>query len=722
MPEPTSLDAAQARWLAACQAGDIAAAERAAAELTELSPEDPDAWMNLGLVHLQQGKLPAAEAAFRRATQLAPANAGAWHNLSVVLRDLNRADEAEQCARQAAALDATSPAIWLNLANALYQQARWDDAAQAYRRSLALDPEQPAAWCNLGATEQLRQQPQAARQALERSLALAPDDPLTLTNFAQLLADHGELERARAVLLQLLAKRPQMAAAWVALSNVLERLGDLQGATTACLRALSLTPGDSQAQQNLALLLRTERSLPLVESMLQHVLSSYPNDPSAWMLLGHIRGGQARQDEALAAMRRAISLPPFNADRHGKFLFTLQNASGITPEELLAEHRAWAAAFADALTPPQPPARRPPAQRLRLGLVSPDFGLHPIGFMVLPLLEYLDKSRCHVTCYSDRRTPPDDYTRRFQAAADAWRDTLPLAHEQLAAQIREDECDVLIDLAGHTSRRLPVFARRPAPLQATWFGYVGTTGLAAMDYLIADRHHVPPGDERHYTERILRLPHGYACYGPPLDAPVVAPLPALGAGLFTFGCFNGVLKFTPQMFDAWAEILRHVPASRLLLKNNGLNQLSIQEDLWRRFEARGVERRRVLLEGWSPHVQLLEQYGRVDLALDTQPYSGGLTTCEALWMGVPVVTFPGRTFAGRHSLSHLSNAGCQQFAASDVAGYMELAVNWASRWPELAALRTGLREQVRRSPLCDAATFAADWLEIIAAAAAVPHS
>lgn len=716
MSQLPAIDAAVARFLAACQAGDFAAAEAAGRELTRLAPTDLDAWMNLGLVQLQLGKLEGAETSFRTATGLDAASAGAWHNLSVVLREQNRVEEAEACARQAVAIDASSPAIWLNLANTLYHQARWDDAAAAYQQALGLDPQQAAAWCNLGATEQLRGQPAAALAAYEQSLALAPDDPLTLTNLAQLLTDRGELERARAVLLHLLERQPQLASAWVALSNVLDRMGDLPAATTACMRALSLTPGDLQAQQNLALFMRSERSLPIVESMLQQVLASHPNDPASWMLLGHIRGGQARQDESLAAMRRAIGLPPANADRHGKYLFSLQNAAGITPEVLLAEHRAWAATFAEPLAPSPPPVRRPAANRLRLGFVSPDFGLHPIGFMVLPLLEHLDKSQCHVTCYSDRRTPPDDYTQRFQTAADAWRDTLTLAHEQLAAQVRADEIDVLVDLAGHTGRRVPAFALRAAPVQATWFGYVGTTGLATMDYLIADRWHVPPGDERHYVERILRLPHGYACYGPPADAPAVGPLPVLATGQFTFGCFNGVFKYTPQHFDIWAEILRRVPAARLLLKYNGLNQVSIQEDLWSRFADRGIARERIVLEGWSPNRELLASYGRVDLALDTQPYSGGLTTCETLWMGVPVVTFPGQTFAGRHSLSHLTNAGCEQFVAPDAAGYVDLAVAWASRLEELSAIRAGLREQVRRSPLCDAPKFARDWLNLIRAA------
>jgi predicted O-linked N-acetylglucosamine transferase (SPINDLY family) len=209
------------------------------------------------------------------------------------------------------------------------------------------------------------------------------------------------------------------------------------------------------------------------------------------------------------------------------------------------------------------------------------------------------------------------------------------------------------------------------------------------------------------------MPHGYACYQPPADAPDVTPLPALTAGLITFGCFNNPAKYNPQLFDAWADILRRVPTARLLLKFGWLGDSELQSQLRSEFERRGISRERLLLEAHSPQRELMAAYGRVDLAFDTQPYSGGLTTCEALWMGVPVITFPGRTFAGRHSVSHLTNAGYPQFIAADQARYIELAVDWAGRLTELANVRALMRDQVRRSPLCDASQFASDLLTLL---------
>jgi predicted O-linked N-acetylglucosamine transferase (SPINDLY family) len=302
---------------------------------------------------------------------------------------------------------------------------------------------------------------------------------------------------------------------------------------------------------------------------------------------------------------------------------------------------------------------------------------------------------------------------RFRRAADRWQGISGLADETVAQQVQQDGIEILIDLMGHLGNRLLVFARRPAPVQITWFGYVGTTGMQAIDYLLADRFHVPPGEEAHHVEKILRMPHGYACYRGPDDAPEVGALPALAAGHVTFGCFNNPSKWTPPMLDAWSEILRRVRGSRLLLKYYGLQDPGTQERFHGEFQARGIEAERIRLEGWSPHRELLQAYQRVDLALDTQPYSGGATTCEALWMGVPVITWPGKTFAGRHACSHLSNAGYSQFIAQDVNGYKELAVSWANRLSELAGIRSAMRSQIKESPLCDAKAFAAALLELL---------
>jgi predicted O-linked N-acetylglucosamine transferase (SPINDLY family) len=337
-----------------------------------------------------------------------------------------------------------------------------------------------------------------------------------------------------------------------------------------------------------------------------------------------------------------------------------------------------------------------------VGFVSPDLGRHPVGYLLVRVLENLG---LETICYSDR-VAQDDMTCRLQAAATQWRDVLGLSDERLAEQIRADAVDILFDLAGHTAHnRLLALARKPAPIQITWLGYVGTTGLAAMDYILADRYEIPPESEVYYREKVLRLPDGYVCFDAPEEAPPVGPLPAMAQGGVTFGCFNNLAKITPQAMRVWAEILRRVPQSRLVLKYRGLEGEGFRRELLERLAAERIDAARVELLGRSPRRELLADYNRIDLALDPFPYSGGLTTCEALWMGVPVVTCPGETFASRHALSHLSNAGLTETIAHDLDEYVELAVALAGDLPRLAGLRAGLRQRMAASPLCDAERF-----------------
>jgi protein O-GlcNAc transferase len=438
-----------------------------------------------------------------------------------------------------------------------------------------------------------------------------------------------------------------------------------------------------------------------------------PGSAEAWSLLAGLHQARAECEEALSALRRSVALEPSHG-YHSDLLLGLQYADDAEPTALLAAHREWEAAHTGNLLPIPPPTfvRRSGDQPLRIGFVSSHFGQHPIGFLALPMIECLDKAKCKVFCYSDR-VDADEYTRRFQGAASVWRTTTGLPSDELAGQIRADEIDILVDLMGHTGERLLAFARKPAPLQVTWLGYVGTTGMSAMDCLLADRFHVRSGEESNYVETVLRMPNDYACYGPPADVPEVGPLPALKTERVTLGCFNNPAKYGQRLLDAWAEILRRIPTAQLLLRYLGLDDTMTKESLRRQFSRRGVDAARVLLEGEATHRELLASYNRIDIALDTQPYSGGLTTCEALWMGVPVVTWPGKTFAGRHATSHLMNAGYGQFVAQDSAGYAELAVQWASQLNELAAIRSQMRERVRQSPLCDAPQFALDFLSLL---------
>lgn len=431
--------------------------------------------------------------------------------------------------------------------------------------------------------------------------------------------------------------------------------------------------------------------------------------------LGNVFKDQGKLDEAIACYRKALELDPNLAWIHSNLLYAMQYQPNVTLSELAAAHAEYERLHAAPLRTLWQPHEndRDPNRKLRLGFVSPTFWRHPVGWFLIRCLENLDRNECELVCYNSRARK-DDLTLRFQAASSIWREVVGLNDIQLAEQIRADRIDLVFDLTGHLAdNRALVFARKPAPIQVKWGGFPGTTGLNAIDYLVADVHQVPAEADKYYCEKVLRMPDGYVCYEPPSYAPPVSPLPALNHGYVSFGSFNNPAKFTSQLVEVWASLLDRVPGSRLVLKYKGVNDESITRRLTEEFASHGIDPLRVECQGHSPHAALLAEYHRIDLALDPYPYNGGLTTCEALWMGVPVVTCPGETFSSRHSLSHLSNVGLTETIAHDLNEYVEIAASFASDLPRLATLRAGLREQMAASPLCDGKRFAANLMTIL---------
>jgi predicted O-linked N-acetylglucosamine transferase (SPINDLY family) len=333
---------------------------------------------------------------------------------------------------------------------------------------------------------------------------------------------------------------------------------------------------------------------------------------------------------------------------------------------------------------------------------------HAVTFLTLRAFEQLAALGYEIFCYkTDRKFPDDEYSDRYKTFAKSWRDVSDLDDSAFAALIGEHKIDILFDLSGHTAgNRMSIFAMRAAPVQESWAGYVGTIGLDTYDGLIADPVEVPPAHDSFYVERVVRLPDCYICYHPPLDAPKVGPLPCLRTGVFTFGCFNRPAKLNAEVGRVWSKILERAPNARILMVYGGLQETATREAVYKILESGGVERDRVDLIGENEQRKLLDAYAKkVDLALDPFPYSGGVTTLEAMWMGVPTVTLVGETFAGRHSATHLTAAGLDNFCANSMDEYIDMAVSWTRRTDDLAALRARLRDQVAASALTDQARF-----------------
>jgi protein O-GlcNAc transferase len=518
-----------------------------------------------------------------------------------------------------------------------------------------------------------------AQAICQAVLQAAPEEPEAHRLLALTVFSLGHHDQA-AVMLEEAAARSDRWICYDNLSYVLKVVGRFEEAEAASRRALALAPEEDTVLCNLA---------------------------TALQALGRLEEASEYYRQALQRTARPTI--------HSSALLCAQYRPDVSLEGLARAHADWNLRYGVPLAASGPTHTntRDPHRPLRLGFVSPDFGGHPVGYFLAGLLENLDRRQWHTVCYSDRDVL-DRMTERLRAASDVWHDVRRLPHEALAAQIRHEQIDILFDLAGHTSaNRLLVFARKPAPIQVTWLGYVGTTGLSAIDYLLADRHQVPEGSERYYHETVLRMPEGYVCYLPPAEAPAVGPLPAATAGHVTFGSFSSPSKINAQVVALWSQVLGRVPHARLVLKYCGFDAPNTRRRLLDMFAAHQIAPDRLILEGWSPRAEALARYNQIDLALDPFPYGGGLTTCEALWMGVPVITCPQETFASRHALSHLSSVRFTETVAQTREQYVELAAAWAGDLPRLAATRARLREQVARAPLCDAPRFAADFSALL---------
>jgi len=346
-------------------------------------------------------------------------------------------------------------------------------------------------------------------------------------------------------------------------------------------------------------------------------------------------------------------------------------------------------------------------RQIHLGFVSPDLKRHPVGFFLLPVLKRLTRNRFRISVYSDVGEG-DLFTQELRLHADHWFDATGKDDDVLRDRILEDRVDILFDLAGHSAgNRMGMFARRAAPVQMSWMGYVGTTGLDAMDYLVTDRFQTLSGTEDFYSERWLVLPDDYICFLASPTAPPVVPSPALVNGFITFGSFNNPAKLTDETLDLWSRVIGAVPESRLLLAYRGFDDPGIQGDVCSRLGASGIAPERVAFKTFTYHEEFLGGYGLMDIALDTMPYSGGLTTCEALWMGVPVLSLAAQShFAGRHSLSHLSNAGFPGWVVESAEEFVSIGVDLASDIQRLAQIRKTLRQKVSAAPLCDQERYA----------------
>ena len=540
-------------------------------------------------------------------------------------------------------------------------------------------------------------QAEAARELFRRAVAADPTSAPARYNLGLALLQLGALDLAADAFSRAVALDPDLAQAQLALGNVRHRQGRLDEAVAALEAAIARRPDYAEAHMNLGNVRREQRRLGEAEAAGRRAIALSPAAPLAWRNLATTLQDQGELAGAIDAFDRTLALAPGFLEAESSRLYALNYDPRRTAAEVADEHRRWGERRRGAAPAPFPNSRDA-ERRLRVGYVSGDLHTHPIGYFLAGVLESHERSAFEVTCYSNGARM-DATTRRLQGASDRWRQIGGLSDAAAEQQIRADGVDILVDLSGHAPLgRLTLFARHPAPVTATWLGYVGTTGLAAIDYLVTDPQTAPPGSDSLFAEALVRLPHGRFCYAPPAHAPAVIERP--GGHPVVFGSFNHVLKLGPEVISLWSRVLAATPGSRLRLKWMSLADAGVRTRLVAAFAAEGVKPERLILSGFSPHAQMLAESGEVDIALDPFPYGGGLTTCEALWMGVPVITLPGERPASRQSLSFLATIGLPELAAASADDFVALAAALAADPARRAGLRASLRARMAASPLC----------------------
>jgi predicted O-linked N-acetylglucosamine transferase (SPINDLY family) len=554
--------------------------------------------------------------------------------------------------------------------NALMLQGQLDAAIACYRQALVRQPDSTAAYGNLGTALDALGQLDQAVECFEQALLRDPDDAGVHVNFGNALKHHGRLDQAIAHYRQALALQPDFAGACYNLGKALQDQGLFDQAISHYRQALVLKPNYADAY------------LDLARALLQ----------------------QGQLDEAVAIYRKVLNHLPDNARAFSNLLFALQNLSTCSPAELFQEHLRYAERIEAPLKPGWQPHANPrePDRRLKVGYVSGDFHRHPVAYFLEPILAHHDKSQVEIFGYSNNSFS-DLHTQRIAAAMDHWLVCSGLSDDELAERIRLDAIDILVDLSGHTAlNRLPVFARKPAPVQASYIGYPGSTGLSAMNYRISDPWQDPVGlTERYHSETLVRIPGGMA-FEPEPDAPDVNALPALRSGELVLACLNGLNKLNPAVVSLWARILQALPQARLMLGN--VTDAQTAQRLTQMFGQAGVAPERLMLQPRVPVSDYLALHQRIDLALDPFPYNGGTTTMHSLWMGVPVITLAGSHAVSRLCAAHLSRVGLDEFITHSEDAYLQCAIRFASDLPALNEVRQSLRRRMTAAE-CDPATI-----------------
>lgn len=585
-------------------------------------------------------------------------------------------------------------------------------AESLYRAALAERPDHAFANNNLAILLRAQRRWEEAVACYRRALAHNPEDAQVYNNLTCVLSDMGQEAQAARVGMLAVSLRPDYAEAWFNLGNIFRALGDGNAARRAYHRAIRLKPDRGEAYSNLGDVHKSATELTQAAECYRTALRLQPNLPQPYVNLGEVLKEQGRVTEAITLLQQGLERHPHLSVLHSNLLFALHYSPHVPPEVIFRAHRQWGERHAAPLAPAVQPSftnDRSPDRRLRVGYVSPDFCGHAVSCFLEPLLRGHDRGAVEIFCYPISRRS-DEVTARFQSITGHWVPLTGLTDEEAAARIRADDIDILVDVAGHTCDCRPlIFARRAAPVQVSWLGYPDGTGMAAMDYRLTDAIADPPGvTDRWHVEKLVRLENGFLCFRPARSTDISPDLPARRNGHVTFGSFNNNAKITAEVVAVWAALLQRVPDARLVLKSRAFGDAETYARYSSLFAAQGVAPDRIdLRQHDQDQGDHLRAYDGIDIALDPFPYNGTTTSCEALWMGVPVVTLQGGHHVARVTASILHRCGLDDLVATSLPTYIEIAARLAAETDRLATLRRNLRARMQTSTLCDRDGFAA---------------
>ena len=665
--------------------------------------------LTAGMQHHQAGDFAAAENIYRQVLSQVPAHPDALHLYGVLAHQTHRRDLAEKLLRSAVVASPRHAAFYRDLGNVLIDQGKFDDARVALEASLALEPGSAIGHNMLGVALARLKHYQQAIINFQQSLALAPEFFDPLIHLGNLLLDMGNPGQAADLFSKAASLKPDSPAAWTNLAIALSTVGNHPQAQSAAVRALALDPTNVSAYVPLSNSLKAQGDLHGAENALLKALTLSPDYALARNNLANLHKDNGDLFKAIEQLKIALNHQPQATEVHSNLLLTLQYLPEHTLERDKAERDQWASRHATGLSVKPAPMPSAPLDRIRIGFVSPDLYFHPVGRFLLPLLSCLDRTRFFVACYSDSSTQ-DDLSSQLRSHADLWVDSANLSHDQLDQRVRSDNIHILIDLAAHTAgNRMLVFARKPAPVQVTWLAYNGSTGLPTIDFRFSDPHMDPPGlFEGYFSEKTLRLPRTYWCYSPPPLS--IDPKPRDTTQPLTFGCLNNFCKVSPPALECWIQLLKSVPDSRLILHAaEGSGRGRIQKI----FQNSNLDPNRVQFQGRQTLENYYNSHNHIDIALDPFPFNGGITSLDALWMGVPLITLKGDRPVGRAGTSILTNLGLDEFIASTPQEYLQIATHLALNPEKRAILRQTLRNRLQTSPLMNAQQFAADFAHLL---------